>query len=627
MEGSKIDKNEENKAENRTAQRRFTGLDAIRTLAIAGVTFFHMFPDTIKGGYLGVSLFFVLTGFLLAYTTYVQPDFKLKDYFWKRFKRIYPELLVMLLVTIGAYSFILPKAVAGKFNEITSVVFGYNNWWQIAQNADYFARIVNSSPFTHLWFLGIEIQYYVAWPVLLFVYKAIKKCAGKKTGMLLLTVLALISAALMPIMYNPETDVTGLYYSTHTRLYALLMGAIIGLDAAEDKRMGTFKINSAGKLLAFVSCIITLAAYILMGGQASFTYQGGMLLMTILFCFLLCLIINSDLGEKLENPICKFFSKYSYGIFLWQYPVIYLFSHMPFGKIPGSSILQLVLICVLAVWSNYFTDCLLKKQLPFKDVSLVGWRKHTLSFVAVLSIALMCVGAKTFVCSYGYEDLEMKEFQAQMEANKKKLAEENAAAEKAAHEQAVNLAKGQVDLRGIVCIGDSVMLGSSSALRKELPGCYIDAAVSRYVGDGVQIAQQLKANGKLGKIVLIHLGTNGPIAGYERYEKQTKKLIEVLGPDRDIFWVNFYCPDTTWQDTNNAYLSNIICGYHSNIHLVNWYAMVHDKPELLVGDRIHPNGKGMKVYGELVRETITNVMAEKNVKFAKQQQKQANKKK
>lgn len=614
---------QDDKIESNVSQKKFSGLDAIRTLAIGGVTFFHMFPDTIKGGYLGVSLFFVLTGFLLAYTTSVQASFNILNYYWKRFKRIYPELLVMVFVTLGTYYFLIPKAVKNVFEEITSVFLGYNNWWQIFQNADYFARISNSSPFTHLWFLGIEIQYYFVWPILYLLYKLLKNSAGKKMGLFFLGVLAVASAALMPIMYKPELDVTRLYYGTDTRIYALLLGAIIGLDVSEDKRGKVFEINNSGKVFFLLALAITFVAYVLMSGQDALAYQGGMLGMTVLFCLMLCIVVYTKLGEKLENPVCSFFGNYSYGIFLWQYPVIYLFGHMPWGNMPGSACIQLLAICALAVWSKHFTDSLLKRKLPFANAKLAGVKQFAFGLVAAISICLMGFGTKAFIDAYGYIDIHRAELEAQLKANAERLAAENAAAEKAAHEQAVNLAKGQVDLRGITCIGDSVMLGASGALRKELPGCYIDAAVSRYVSGGVEVAEQLKANGKLGKIVLVHLGTNGPIAGYGRYEVYTNKLLEILGPDREIFWVNFYCPETAWQDTNNAYLSNTICGYHSNVHLVNWYNLVHNRPELLVADRIHPSSEGIKLYGELVKETMVKVLAEQRVNKAKQEKKSA----
>lgn len=605
------------KSDNVVSQKRLAGLDAIRTLAIAGVTFFHMFPEVIKGGYLGVSLFFVLTGFLLAYTTSKQSSFKVLSYYWKRFKRIYPELLVMVITTLGGYYFLLPQTVKGVFQEITSVLLGYNNWWQILQNADYFARITNSSPFTHLWFLGIELQYYFIWPLLYFIYKALNNNFGQKMGSFFMGLLAGCSAVLMPVLYSPGMDVTRLYYGTDTRVYALLLGAVTGLAAGEEEEELGCKAGVKGIFLL----LVTLGAYVFMGGQEPLAYRGGMLAMTLLFCYMLWLVLHTKLGERLENPFFSFLGKYSYGIFLWQYPVIYLFGHMPWGKMPGSACLQLLLICLLAVWSKQLVDSVMLLKLPYTGSKIAMCKNFVFGLAAIAGIALMGFGAKAFVASYDYKDLDKAALQAQLKANADKLAAENAAAEKAAHDQAVNLAKGQVDLRGITCIGDSVMLGASGALRKELPGCYIDAAVSRYVSGGVEVAEKLKANGKLGKVVLIHLGTNGPIAGNAVYESYTKKLLEVLGPDREIFWVNFYAPETSWQDTNNAYLSNVICGYHANVHLINWYGQVHNKPELLVGDRIHPSDKGIKLYGELVKENITKVLAEQSVKKSKQNKK------
>ena len=143
------------------------------------------------------------------------------------------------------------------------------------------------------------------------------------------------------------------------------------------------------------------------------------------------------------------------------------------------------------------------------------------------------------------------ELQERLAAN---AAEQQAANDQAAAEAAEQKAakdEAAVDLSGVACIGDSVMLGSSGELRKVLPGCIIDAEVSRYVGGGLDAAKEMAAQGRLGKNVVIALGTNGPIAGYEKYEVQTRALLEYLGPDRHIFWVNVYCPELSWQQTNN----------------------------------------------------------------------------
>lgn len=161
------------------------GFDGLRALAIIGITLFHMFPQTIRGGYLGVSLFFVLSGCLLAYTCEKKGaagSFPLIAYFRKRIARIYPSLLIMMLVTIGAFSFFAAPVISAIRPEALSVLLGYNNWWQISQSADYFTRLTNQSPFTHLWFLGIELEYYLAWPLLYCLYAGITWFYGRKAG-------------------------------------------------------------------------------------------------------------------------------------------------------------------------------------------------------------------------------------------------------------------------------------------------------------------------------------------------------------------------------------------------------------------------------------------------------------
>ena len=154
------------------------------------------------------------------------------------------------------------------------------------------------------------------------------------------------------------------------------------------------------------------------------------------------------------------------------------------------------------------------------------------------------------------------------------------------------------------------MLGASKELRKVLPACYIDAEVSRYVGGGIEAAQDMDAQGRLGNIVVIALGTNGPIAGQERYEVQSRQLLECLGPNRHIFWVNVYCPDLTWQNTNNDYINQMTAA-HPNVHAVDWYGLVSQHPEWLSGDGIHPNDDGTVQYANLIHDRMVQVLSKK----------------
>ena len=595
---------------------RIEGLDGLRTLAIVGVTLFHMFPEAVPGGYMGVSLFFVLSGYLLAYTCsrqLAQGSFSVAGYFWRRIKRIYPSLLLVLLVSTGAYYLLVPDVVAAVRPEVVSVLLGYNNWWQIAQNADYFTRLINTSPFTHLWFMGIELQYYLLWPVLFFFYAVLQSFFGTRAALLFMAVLGLASACVMPLSYVPGDDVTRLYYGTDMRIYALLFGAVMGLQRAEA---GPHVMKS--ELLRKISCAafvgmlaITVIAYFTLDGQNPLVYQGGMLAMTLLFCLLLRLTEDRGLpfGALLDMQGFRWIGKRSYGIFLWQYPVILLFSCMGWDKMPGWYFLEVALILLLAVWSDAVTDCLLSRELPFRAKPMAMVRVACFVVLSMCSMLVMGYGCCGIAASAESKASAVAELQAQLAEEEAEQARQNELAAEQAKAARIEAAKGQVDLSGAVCIGDSVMLGSSGRIRELLPACYVDAEVSRYVGGGLDAAKAFEAQGRLGNLVVIALGTNGPIAGYERYEVQTRQLLEYLGDSRHIFWVNVYCPHLTWQETNNNYIKKL-AAEHGNVHEVDWYGLISQHPEWLTEDGIHPNSEGRVQYAKLIHDMIEQVLAE-----------------
>ena len=602
------------------AARQIQGIDALRTLAIVGVTLFHMFPDVVKGGYLGVSLFFVLTGYLLAYTSEnerLAGDFHVLRYYGKRIRRMYPALLVMIFAVAGIYAIFQPEAVGDIREEAISVVLGYNNWWQIAQNADYFARIANASPFTHLWFMGIELQYCLLWPLFFLLYVVLARAFGKNAGVAVLALFGLGTALFMPLQYRPDLDVTRLYYGTDTRIFALLLGAAMGLCHAGRSAP---KIRALWQeVLEFAAfeflLIAVLVAYALLGGESAFLYQGGMFLLTLVFCLLLAVTTDRGMtiGKFLDAGIFRWIGRRSYGIFLWQYPVIYWFQQKGWDSRPDYPFWALLLIVLLAMWTEALTKSVMKRELPAIGGRLVYLQGVFFLAVTMGGVLLMGFGCRGLAAPAGYSTRaeSQAELKARLEQNAAELERQKEAAAKAeaAREAEEKAARMQaVRLNDAACIGDSVMLSAAGSLQEVLPGCAVDAEVSRYVGGGIEAAQNLAVQGRLGNLVVVSLGTNGPISGNERYEAQTKQLLAMLGPKRRIFWVNVYCPHLKWQDPNNAYI-NKIAAEHSNVTVVDWYGLISGHPEWLSGDGVHPNNAGVEQYAKLIHDTMAETLA------------------
>lgn len=582
------------------------GINGLKGIAIIGVTLFHMFPETVRGGYLGVVLFLLLTGYLLAYSDVVNEHrYRLTEYIKKRLKRIYPPLLFVLMLTLGVYYFILPQTLSGIRWELLSIVFGYNNWWQISQNADYFTRLANTSPFTHLWFLGIELQYFIIWPILFYILRR-----TRTFGFWLISVLGAASAVWMTYLYVPGQDVTRLYYGTDTRVYALIFGAVLGILKGWHTRKSVELTEPPKPLVKRIAAVTAftillaglLVGYVFLDGQNPLLYQGGMAVITIGMCAMIGLVNydSQSLGKWLDNPVLKWLGKKSYGIFLWQYPVLYavhrlnLLNQAEDPLLYGVAITAIIL--ALTVWTDYVV--LFLERLPEWMHLLHLGKRVIITAMAVVSCCFMAVGVYGVAVSSSEKMGDMQTLQDRLAANEAKQQQEN---EKAAQIRAEQQAKVKQSLAHVAAIGDSVMLGSSDSLRKELPGIYIDAKVSRYVGAGEGIAKKMQSEGRLGNVVLIGLGTNGPISGY--YESDTKALLKYLGDKRQIFWVNVYCPGLEWQNSNNKYLEEL-AKTHKNIKIIDWYSLISKHPEWLAEDGIHPNDEGVKAYAQLVRTSM-----------------------
>ena len=183
---------------------RIKGMDGLRGIAIIGITLFHMFPNVFKGGYLGVVLFFVLTGFLMVITNKKKMEnreFSTIKFYISRINRLYPPLLVMVFTTLGVYFFLANDSLRGMKMQVLSIFAGFNNFWQISQSLDYFTRIANTSPFSHLWFLSIEMQFYLIFPLLLFGLYKLEEKKGKSNTIKTMLGVTVVFALIMPILY------------------------------------------------------------------------------------------------------------------------------------------------------------------------------------------------------------------------------------------------------------------------------------------------------------------------------------------------------------------------------------------------------------------------------------------
>ncbi|MCH5252398.1 MAG: acyltransferase [Lachnospiraceae bacterium] len=313
--------------DNSKTQKR-KGLDALRGIGITGIVLYHMFPSVIRGGFLGVPLFFVLSGYLMFTTSeqaWESGDFHIRDYYKKRIKKIVPPLFIMVMAVCCYLTIIKSSMLIGIRHEICSIFLGYENWWQISRNASYFSKLASSSPFTHLWFLAVEIQFYLLWPLLFLLYKKCCQVTSGKKMCFVFLLLALLSAGKMLFLYTPGGDPSRVYYGTDTMAFPLLIGIFLGaLRQQYHTLCFTKKKNTL--VLSGIFLLIICVLFLTVDGQFSFLYQGGMFFVSLFFAFMIHILENQEASpENLsKSSFLSLLGKKSYGIYLWHYPIIIL---------------------------------------------------------------------------------------------------------------------------------------------------------------------------------------------------------------------------------------------------------------------------------------------------------------
>lgn len=304
------------------------GLSALRGIGISGIVLYHLFPSVFPGGFLGVPLFFVLSGYLMFVTSeacWRKGTFRIGQYYKKRLQKIIPPLFTMVMVICCYMTLTKSSLMAGIRQEICSIFLGYNNWWQIGRHASYFSKLAASSPFTHLWFLAVEIQFYIIWPFLFILYKKGCRIIGARRMCFFFLLLACLSAGKMLFLYTPGTDPSRVYYGTDTMAFPLLIGIFLG---AARRQYKSILPPAKGSQLAIYSIFIPVICllFVMVDGQSRFLYQGGMFFLSILFSAVINMIENREginTGSA-DNSLLSLLGRKSYWIYLWHYPLIIL---------------------------------------------------------------------------------------------------------------------------------------------------------------------------------------------------------------------------------------------------------------------------------------------------------------
>lgn len=601
--------------------RYITGFDGIRSLAVVGVILYHLLPTSMKGGYLGVPIFFVVSGYLITdlLRQEWEQDGKINiwQFYVRRMKRLYPGL-AFLLITASAYITLFQR---GLLNNLRGVVVSsllyVNNWWQINNGLSYFDRFANESPFTHIWSLAVEAQNYLIWPVIFVLLMVFVR----KRKWIFYTVLgtSVLSAILMMILYTPGGDPTRVYYGTDTRLFSIWMGSALAFvwPSTRLKKNIPKQAKRILNLAGLISLLALILFFFFLDDHYSFIYYGGMFLVSI-FCVILVAVTahpGASLDRWLTNPVFTWIGKRSYGIYLYQFPVM-IFYEAKVSDIADHvlihTVIEISLILIISELSYRYIERPLARFDYSRTLQVVkGWFKTPIiskqkpwlipaTLVVIVALVGFVTAPKDSVTA------DQKQLQAKI-AESKKLAEESqkdsekndgtvdqAILDK--YELTVEQGKKAQKLQ-LTAFGDSVMLDAATDLKEVYPHVVVDGDVGRQLYASEPYIEELKKQNLLKDTVLIGLGTNGAFT-----EAQFDTIMSALG-DRKVYWVNVRVPTKRWQNDVNAMLADMAKKY-DNFTLIDWYDYSNGHSDWFYDDQVHPNPEGMKHYIHLVSETL-----------------------
>jgi peptidoglycan/LPS O-acetylase OafA/YrhL len=621
----------------------------VRALAVLAVIGFHEGASELSGGFLGVDVFFVLSGFLITDLLVSQYDrlgrLDLKDFWSRRARRLLPALALMLIVVTAAATVIEPgQGVSLRLSLLAAVTYT-SNWYQILHHVSYFASLglfTAPPPLDHLWSLAIEEQFYLIWPLILWLL--IFLLNGRRARIAATLILAAMSALAMGLEYSPG-DPSLVYYGTDTHASALLIGAalalalplatVASLPAAQVRRL-----DAAG----VVGLVLLAWAAGHFSGNDRAVYPAGLILAAVGAAGLVVAAAGTGVIAAMTSlPPLRWVGIRSYGIYLWHWPVIALAGAIA-GPGPTSAWLWLIeagvaigLACVSwqfveapILRDGFLATCARWRVLVDEGLRPVAARRRVVPMVvaasALIAVAVAGYGVARPPGSAAPAGLLRQVAEGQRISAASQATVQPAAAATSPATSPTGLTPAVVEPsasspssvspspmptcpsaaaqlpkvsgRQVTAIGDSVMVASAAALDAALPGIYIDAQVSRAMINGLSVIQNLAARGELRRYVVVGLGTNGPVSA-----AQIRQLRRLVGPDRDLILINTFGP-MPWESSVNRVL-DAAARHTARVSLADWHAAITGHAGLLWPDGIHPRPSGARVYTRVVLAAIS----------------------
>ena len=567
--------------------RHVPAIDGLRAVAVIAVILYHLDFSWIPGGFLGVDLFFVISGYvitrLLLDSIQRSGGLDLRAFYAARFRRLLPPLLFMIFVTTIIVGFWAPDTMRRFLGDAPFAIFGAMNWWLIFRETDYFESIGRPALLQHTWSLGVEAQFYIVWPLILLL---VLRYFGKKRipfAALLIAITSGITLLIVSLQVDGSdaSKVSHVYFGTDTHSIGLFLGAALAvswipqnLQETVSRRAQDF-IDGIG-VFGFLGII---AAFLFIDASDPTLYKIAFPLAGIFGVAILISIVHpaSRFAPILSSKPFIWIGERSYAIYLWHWVIFQI--TRPEYDLEGSTwalyALRVLLVFALADISLRLVELPVRTGLIdywFKGMKYRTKRVQIRQKITVLLIVIFIAASSSTVAvrAIATGDAQLNEIKKQIEQP---------------------FIPPTLDEGGLWVTGDSVILGIRSELDLVENIGLINARVGRQASELLEEIRRDKEK-MSDATVIFNLGNNNKLT-----EGQVSLIFQELADQPRIIVVNAAVP-RAWLEDNNALIKKYADLYSAN--LVDWASISAEHPEYFAPDGVHLVPAGVRAYVDAI---------------------------
>jgi len=574
--------------------RHISSIDGLRAIAVTAVVLYHLGISWIPGGFLGVDLFFVISGYvitrLILDSINQSSALDLRAFYAARLRRIYPGFLFMVVCTILFIGVWAPEAIKRFLSDLPYALTGTINWLLVARHQDYFETIGRPPLLQHTWSLAVELQFYLIWPIILL---TILKYFGKRNIARIALIIAIISGTALffvslQLDQSNAQQVSHIYFGTDTHSLGLFLGSALAVSwipqnlSADIEKRAQDVIDGIG----VVGLLGLISTFLFIDETNASLYRLAFPLAGIFGCLVIISLVHpaSRFAPIISTAPFRWVGQRSYGIYIWHWVIFQV--TRPSVDLSGQTwalyLARVLLVLALADISLRWVE------IPFRQGLVQTWfrgmkyRSAKVKLRQQMSVLLSIITVLVITTSISLQAID-KSNQIVQESN----------------QQQIDQNQSDADLgstTGLWVTGDSVILGIRSKLENKEHISLVNARVGRQAPELLAV-MQVDQSSVPQSPVIFNLGNNNALT-----EQTVIDIFEVVKNQPQIIVVNTAVP-RPWRDANNAIISRVASRY-MNVKLVDWARVSNGRPELFAPDGVHLSPTGSDVYVDLVLSVL-----------------------